>query len=139
MKKKVIILWCVFVACVITTVILWFAMNNNELEYEEVKATVISSETEEIVNRKTGSKVTIYKIKVRYDDKIYDLENAHNSYMYQEGKSVTAFLSNGKLYANVEGVKTSTPIATIYFVFLFGSFAMIFVASTYTSKLFSKK
>jgi len=54
---------------------------------------------------------------------------------YSEGRTVTAYLAHGKLYANVEGVKTSTPIATVYFIFLFGSFAMLFVAPTYTAKL----
>lgn len=38
MKKKVIILWCAFVVCLITTVALWFAMNNSKLKYEEVEA-----------------------------------------------------------------------------------------------------
>lgn len=139
MKKKVIIMWVVFVVCLVLTVVLWFAMNSTNLEYEEVKATVISSRTEEVVNRKTGSRTTFYKIEVRYNGETYDLENAHSAYEYPEGKSVKAFLSNGKLYANIEGVKTSTPVATIYFVFLFGTFIMLFVAATYTSKLGKNK
>lgn len=139
MKKRIIILWIVFAVCLVTTVVLWFAMNNSNPEYEEVKATVLSSKTEEVVNKKTGSRTTFYKVKVKYEGKEYDLENPHNVYMYPQGKSVTAYLSNDRLFANVEGVKTSTPVATVYFIFLFGSFAMLFVASIYTSKLNKKE
>lgn len=133
-KKKIILVWVALVACIVATVVLWFAMNGSDPEFEEVKATVISSETEQIVNRKTGSRTTIYKVKVRYEGEEYDLKNAHGTSMYPEGKVVTAYLANGKLYANEEGVKTSTPLATVYFIFLFGSFAMLFVAPTYTAK-----
>lgn len=138
-KKKIILLWVAFVACVIITVVLWFAVNKSNPEFEEVKATVQSSTTEQIVNRKTGSRTTIYKVKVRYKGETYDLHNPHGIAAYPEGKSVTAYLYNGKLYANEEGVKTSTPLSTVYFVFLFGSFGMLFVASTYTSKLSKKQ
>lgn len=139
MKKKIIIVWSVFVICLIATIGLWFLMNDANPEYEEVKATVLSSKTEEIVNKKTGSKMTFYKIEVRYDGKTYDLENAHNTYSYPEGKTVTAYKYNDRLFANTEGVQTSTPVATVYFIFLFGSFIMLFVAAIYTSKLCQKK
>lgn len=138
MNKKVIILWSIFIVCLVLTIVLWFAMNKANPEFEEVKATVLSSKTEEIVNKKTGSRTTFYKVEVRYNGETYDLENAHNTYMYQQGKTVTAYLYNGKLYANQEGVKTSTPIATVYFIFLFGSFGMLMVAATYTSKAYQK-
>ncbi len=139
MKKKVIILWIIFAVCLVTTVVLWFAMQGTEVEFEEVKATVVSAKTEEVVNKKTGSRTTFYKIEVKYDGKTYDLENAHNTYMYPEGKTVTAYKYNGRLFANQEGVQTSTPVATIYFIFLIGSFIMLMVAATYSGKLIDKK
>lgn len=139
MKKKVIILWVVFAVCLIATVCLWFAMNNQNVEFEEVNVTVLSATTERVVNRKTGSSTNFYKVKVRYQGKEYDLENAHNTYMYQEGKEVKAYLSNNRLFANEEGVETSTPVATVYFIFLFASFAMLFVAPTYTAKYVQSK
>lgn len=138
MKKQIIILWVAFVACVAITVGLWFAMNNSNPEFEEVKATVLSAETTQVVNKKTGSKTNFYDVKVVYEGKTYDLGNAHSAYEYPKGKVVKAYLSNGKLYANEEGVKTSTPIATIYFVFLFGSFGMLMFAATQTSKISQK-
>lgn len=138
-KKRVIILWVAFVVCVIATVTLWFAMNNVKSEYEEVKATVLSSEVEQVVNKKTGSRTNFYKVKVEYNGEKYDLDNVHSAYEYPEGKVVKAYLSNGKLYANVEGVQTDTPIAKVYFVFLFGSFIMLFVAAWQMSKLHQNK
>lgn len=139
MKNKVMILWIVFAVCLVLTVVLWFLMNGAKPEYEEVKVIVTSAKTEEIVNKKNGSRRTFYKVEVRYDGKTYDLENAHNIYTYPEGKTVTAYKYNDRLFANTEGVQTSTPVATIYFVFLFGSFIMLMVAATYTSKVSQDK
>jgi len=139
MKKISIILWVIFVICVVAAVALWFAMNNSNPDYEEVKATVVSAETKQVVNKKTGSRTNFYEVKVRYDGEVYDLGNVHNTYMYQEGSTVKAYLSNGKLYANTEGVKTATPVATAYYVFLIGSFVMLMAASIYTSKLAQNK
>jgi len=76
---------------------------------------------------------------VEFEGKEYELRNVHSAASYYKGQKVKAYLSNDKLYANVEGVKTSTPIATIYFIFLFGSFGMLFVAAMYTGKLSQKK
>ena len=45
MKKKIALLWIAIVVCIITTVIFWFAMNKSNPEYEEVKATVVSTKT----------------------------------------------------------------------------------------------
>jgi len=78
MKKKIALLWIALVVCIITTVILWFAMNKSNPEYEEVKATVVSTKTEQIVNKKTGSRTNLYKVEVRYDNETYDLENVHS-------------------------------------------------------------
>lgn len=140
MKTRVIILWAAFAVCVVAAVSLWFVMNNAKTpDYEEVKATVVSSETKSVVNKKTQSKTDFYFVQVSYNGEIYDLKNPHNSYSYIEGQTVTVLLSDGKLYANVEGITSSTPVATVYFVFLFGSFIMLMVAATYSSKYSQKK
>ena len=139
MKKKVLILWIIFVVCLISTIGLWFAMNNQNLEYEEVQVTVVSAKTERVKNKKTGSSTDFYKVEVRYNGKTYDLENAHNTYMYPEGKTVKSYLANDRLFADTDGVKTSTPVSTVYFIFLFGSFIMLFVAATYSGKLVDAK
>lgn len=134
MKKKTMILWAIFLICVVITVALWFAMNNSEIQYEEVKAMVISSSTKQLKNKKTGSTYNSYEVKVTYNGETYDLKNAHSSYEYPEGKMVKAYLSNGNLYANVEGIKSTTPVAIAYFAFLFGSIAMLVVALMNTGK-----
>ncbi len=139
LKRRIIILWIVFAVCLVATVILWFVSNNTEAEYEEVNVTVVSAETKQVVNRKTGSRTNFYEVKVRFDGETKNLENAHNTYMYPEGKTVKAYLSNGRLFANVEGVNSSTPIATVYFVFLFATMIMLFVAATYSGKLAQRK
>ncbi len=36
--------------------------------------------------------------------------------------------------ANLEGLKFTSPVATVYFVFLFGTFGMLIVSSTYSRK-----
>lgn len=135
MKRNSILLWIAFVLCLVLTIVFWFLMNNSNPEYKEVKATVLSSEKVEYVNRKTGSRTYKYDVKVQYIGKTYDLENAHNAYSYVEGREITAYLANGKLYANTEGVKTNTPIAKVYFVFLFASFGLLIFAPSYTAKL----
>ena len=48
----------------------------------------------------------------------------------QPGQTVTVFMSGEDLYANTEGVKSSTPLAMVYFGFLSASFAMAFVTIT---------
>lgn len=123
MKKKAIIMSVITLLSLMITIGLRFAMNGSEAEYTEVNVTVESSRT---VTRKVGtSRTTTYEVKVNYDGKTYDLRNCHDIYSYMEGSTVTAYLANGKLYANVEGVNTSTPLATVYFVFLFATFGMI--------------
>ena len=69
----------------------------------------------------------------------YELHNVHGLAGYYKGKSVKAFLSNNKLYANVEGIKSTSPIAIVYFIFLFGTFAMVMASATYMSKIKEKK
>lgn len=134
MKKKILAVWGIFVLCVAITVGLWFAMNKAELKYEEVEAKVLSSETKRVKNKKNGSTYDFYEVKVEYEGNTYELENVHSVASYYTGKNVKAYLSNGKLFANIEGVRTSTPVATAYFVFLFGSFGMLILAAMYTSK-----
>lgn len=141
-KRNVAILWILFVIALVATVALWFAMRNAKPEFKEVEAVVISAQTNRVtVKGEYGSKSStdFYDVKVEYDGKTYDLKNAHNTYSYPEGKTVKAYLSNGKLYANKEGVQTSTPIATVYFVFLFGTFGLLFGASVYSGKLAENK
>ncbi len=140
MKKKVIgviFVWIVFVLCLIGTVVLWFKTNAQEVEYEEVEVTVVSAVTKQVET--DVSTYDFYEITVNYQGEEVALENAHNAYSYTPGKKVKAYLYNGRFFANVEGVTSSTTLSTVYFVFLFASFGMLFIAPIYTSKVFQKK
>ncbi len=134
MKNKAAIMWGITVICLVLTIVFWFLMNNAEISYEEVSAIVTATSSKDVVNKKTGSRTTFYEVKVRYDGKEYELKNVHGLSGYSKGKSVKALLSNGKLYANVEGIKSTSPVAIVYFVFLFGTFAMFIVSATCMSK-----
>ena len=116
-------------------------MSNVEVDYTEVKVQVVSSEKKE-TTVKTGtsrSTITTYDIVVSYMGKNYDLKNAHDSYSYREGSTVTAYLSNGRMYANVEGVQNATPVATAYFAALIGSFVMFLVTMCLWSNVAQQK
>lgn len=138
-KKRVIILWSAFIVCIITTIVLWFAMNNSKPQYEEVQATVLNSKVNQVVNKKTGSKTNFCKVEVEYNGQNYELGNVHSISTYPKGKKVKAYLYNEKLYANTEGVKTSTPVAIAYFIFLFGNFILLYIALVQTTKINKKE
>lgn len=127
--KKVYVSLVLTIFCIVAAVYSRGAMDNTEVEYTEVEVTVVSSETKERTV-KTGSSrstITSYEIVVSYMGQNYDLENAHNSYSYLKGATVKAYLANGKMYANVEGVRNSTPAAIVYFSTLIGSFVLFMV------------
>ena len=117
------LLWLLVPICLAATVALRIAMDRVDVSYTEVQATDVSSRT--VQRRVNGSTMTTYDVVVSYMGKEYDLKNAHNAYSYRQGQSVTAYLANGKLYANVEGITSTTPVAMLYFAFLFGTFGLL--------------
>ncbi|MCM1193924.1 MAG: penicillin-binding protein [Butyrivibrio sp.] len=127
--KKVYVCGIITILCIAAAILLRGPMDNAALDYTEVSARVLSSETNttRIRSGNTRTSMTSYDVLVSYGGKEYELKNAHNSYSYREGATVTAYLSNGKLYANVEGIRSSTPVAYAYFAALIGSFVMFFV------------
>lgn len=139
MNKKVIILWVITILCLIMTIVFWFLSRNTDVEYEEVKATVTDTSTKVVTNKKTKSKTNFYKVTVNYNGEEYELHNVHGLSGYSKGLSVKAYLSNGKLYANVEGIKSTTPISIVYFVFLFSTFGLFIFTPTYMSKVKNKE
>lgn len=129
MKKFYIILIVIMIICIVVTIGLRFFMDNMDINYEEVKATVISSESH--LKRVGKSRQIVYDVKVEYEGNTYDLENVHDTYSYVEGSQITVYLSNGNLYANIEGVRTSTSLSTVYFVFVFISFILLIGTPVY--------
>lgn len=139
MKNKVSIMWIITATCFVLTIVFWFLMNNTKIEYKEVVAIVTNTSTREVINKKTNNRTLFYEVKVEYEGKEYELQNVHGLAGYYKGKSVRAFLSNDKLYANEEGIKSTSPIAIVYFIFLFGTFGMIMASATCMSKEKAKK
>lgn len=139
-KTKVILMGVGFVVCLVLTIFFRIRMDNQELEYEEVQVRVVRTDTETVKVRmqNSSSTTTRYIVKVSYEGKTYNLENVHSLVGYSEGRTVKAYLSRGKLYANIEGVNTSTPVAYAYFGFLIASFVLFFVFACSTPYLFKK-
>lgn len=127
--KKVYACGVITIICIVAAVLLRTPMDNAALEYTEVRVQVVSSETDTTTIRSgnTRSTMTSYDIIVSYMGKEYPLKNAHDSYSYRRGSTVTAYLSGGRMYANVEGIRTSTPVAYAYFASLICSFVMLLV------------
>lgn len=140
-KTKVILMGVGFVVCLVLTIVFRIRMDNQELTYEEVQVLVIStdSETTKVRTQYSTSSTTKYIVKVSYEGKTYDLKNVHSLSGYSEGRTVKAYLSHGKLYANIEGVNTSTPVAYAYFGFLIASFILFFAFACSIPYLFKKK
>lgn len=132
MKKKVMVSIIVLLLCIGATIGLGIATNGASTDYEEVKVMVLKAETKQ--KKVLGKRWTVNEVIVSYKGQRYELKNMHSMYAYQPGREVMVFLSGGKMYANVEGVKTSTPLAMVYFVFLFASFGMVFVTAIVASK-----
>lgn len=140
-KTKVILLGVGFFVSLVLTIVFRYLMDNQNLEYEEVQVRVVSTDTErtKVKTQYSSSNITKYIVKVRYEGETYELENVHGLSGYREGATVKAYLANGKLYANVEGVNTSTPVAYGYFGFLIASFILFLAFACSLPYLFKKK
>lgn len=129
------ILWVATLVCLITTIILWVQTNKVKPDYEEIKVLVTSTNSRAITSKKRGN-IKLYDVKVNYNGSQYELKNVHNLTNYSQGRMVDAYLHDGNIYANVEGIKSTSPVAIVYFVFLFGTFIMFCISLSYT---FNKK
>lgn len=127
--KKVLALGILTIIFIVGTVYFRIEMDNAELDYTEVQAIVVSSETvtKTVRSRYSTSTIKEYEIVVRYEGKDYDLINAHDSYSYREGSIVKVLMANNKMYANEEGIRTTSYVGTAYFVGLIGSFILFMV------------
>lgn len=139
--KKVCACLVLMVLCIIAAVLLRKPMDEAEADYTVVKARVVSSEekTKRVKSGGTSSNITTYEVIVRYDGQEYELKNAHNAYSYRTGAETEAYLYNGKLYANIEGVKSATPAGKAYFAALIGAFGSFILSMLFLAKSGKKK
>lgn len=131
MNMKSVILVILTILCLGATIGMWFVVNKSEPEYTEVEATIVSAESK-TVRTKYSTNIE-YDVKVEYNGEEYKLNNAHTA-VYYTGQAITAYMANGKLYADVAGVKSSTPIAIVYYVFLVATVGLFIYTPTYMSK-----
>lgn len=134
-KKKLLkIATILLIVGVIASIVSYVVMQNQPLDYKEVNATVISARRKTVKSGKSYKNVN--EVKVLYDSKTYELKNVTNLSKYSY-RDVKVYLYNGDLYANVNGILTSTWVAYVYFAFLFITSA-IFVFFIYCVIDYSK-
>lgn len=132
MKKVKWLLGIGTLLCLVLTIVFRILSDGEIVEYKEVQATVISAETRHIKILNSG--LDLHTVKVKYNGETYKLGNPHDSYSYKPGQIKTVYLANGKLYANVEGVQTSTLYSKAYFTFLIATFVLFIVWMVSLSK-----
>lgn len=135
-RIKALLLGVGTVLCLILTIACRMISDNREVPFEKVQATVVTSETRQRIV--AGRRQNYYYVTVRYEGETYELKNVHNTYSYKPGNKTTAYLSNGTLYANEEGVQTSTPIFYAYIGFLIATFVLFIVFLSSLPGLFKK-
>jgi len=129
-KKLSIISGVLLVVFLVMAVVFYILSDNQHLSYKVVEVNVIS-----VHSANPLSKTDRDRVVVEYNGKNYEVENLrtnetlkYHTYLSAK-KRANAYFSNGKIYANIEGIRTTTVIGTIYFVFLFGTLILIFTTA----------
>ena len=137
MAKKVFIISIIaFVVGLIPTIALNIAVGNAEVEYDTVQTRVVSSESSMGGTRR--AKQTNYDVVVSYEGKEYKLRNAH-TVSYIPGRTLEAYMSDGEIYADIQGIRTSTPLSTVYFIVMGITAVAFFVAIGSATTYFTNK
>ncbi len=133
-KTQVIVTFFLLAASVIWMVASRGKVENKPLDYEEVKVTVVSAES--VLKRTGQSRIYSYDVVVEYEGKQYDLINVKSGEMARyealanlpaavQGSNPyldnTVCLSNGKMYSNIDGIKTDGNEFTWYLIGLGGT------------------
>lgn len=129
-KKLSIISGVLLVVFFVMAVAFYVLSNNQHLSYEVVEVNVISAHSANPLSKTDSDRVV-----VEYNGKNYEVENLRTNetlkyHTYISSKNLAkAYFSNGKIYANIEGIRSTTVIGTIYFVFFFGTLILIFTTA----------
>ncbi|MBR7928271.1 hypothetical protein KBI51_08860 [Aerococcaceae bacterium zg-ZUI334] len=100
---------------IVISISLWTKAQKAALEYTTVEAMVESVET--IYPKGIGEHLE-YKVKVLFNGKEYELQNVIDGFSYYSSQKIQAFYADDVLYENIEGIKSNTNEAYIYFVSL---------------------
>ena len=129
-----------FAVFFLMAVVFYILSHNQRLSYEVVQVTVVS-----VYTKNPLSKMDEDKVVVEYNGKNYEVENlrTNETLKYhthlESQKPADAYFANGKIYANVEGIRSTSVIGTIYFVFLFGTLILIFTTAVLIGCLIEAK
>jgi hypothetical protein len=81
------------------------------------------------------NKIDKDKVVVEYNGKNYEVENLmtnetlkYHTYLSSQ-KPADAYFANGRIFANIDGIRSTSMIGMIYFVFLFGTLILIFTTA----------
>ncbi|MBE6159872.1 MAG: hypothetical protein E7157_02370 [Lactobacillales bacterium] len=129
-RKRIFIITlilCVF--SLLSTIVLYMIINNTKVNYKKIECIVSNVTIKRNYGKTNRGNRYDYIVTVLYNNKKYKLNNVYDSNInkYDEGVLVKAYLSKDQLYANEEGVKTSSSISNLYFVFLFVTIGMFIV------------
>lgn len=134
-KKQAVICLILFIISLIATILFHYKVKNQDIQYEAVKATVISVES---TRRHNNDYVDVI---VEYEGEKYELINVLDgeinkyealSHLNPEAQNNsphydnTVYYSNGKMYSNINGIKTDN----LYFIWYLVGLAGIIVFIT---------
>ena len=129
-KKLSIVSVILLAVFFLMTVAFYVLSHNQHLSYKVVRVNVISVDIKNPLN-----KIDKDKVVVEYNGKSYEVENLmtnetlkYHTYLSSQ-KPADAYLANGRIFANVDGIRSTSMIGMIYFVFLFGTLILIFTTA----------
>ena len=129
-KKLSIVSVILLAVFFLMTVAFYVLSHNQHLSYKVVQVNVISVDIKNPLN-----KIDKDKVVVEYNGKSYEVENLmtnetlkYHTYLSSQ-KPADAYLANGRIFANVDGIRSTSMIGMIYFVFLFGTLILIFTTA----------
>lgn len=129
--KKLSIVSVVLLAVFFLMTVAFYVLSHNQhLSYKVVQVNVISVDIKNPLN-----KIDKDKVVVEYNGKSYEVENLmtnetlkYHTYLSSQ-KPACAYFANGRIFANVDGIRSTSMIGMIYFVFLFGTLILIFTTA----------
>lgn len=129
--KKFSIVSAILLAVFFLMTVVFYVLSHNQiLSYKVVQVNVISVDIENPLN-----KIDKDKVVVEYNGKNYEVENLmtnetlkYHTYLSSQ-KPADAYFANGRIFANIDGIRSTSMIGIIYFVFLFGTLILIFTTA----------
>ena len=108
-------LWLFLVLMLCLNVFLWFQVANSTVPYTNETLTVTDTKT--VFKPGSGFNKSEYKVFVDFKGEKTELENLRGR-RYSKGMNVNTYIYKDRVFADIEGVKTSTSLANIYFISL---------------------